>query len=464
MTVEETALWHRIRDFAIDAPGAPHPYSARLAHEQGWTPRYTQAVIEEYRKFVFLAVASGHIATPSKAIDEAWHLHLLYTRNYWDEFCGPVLGRPLHHHPSSGSGAEERRFEGCYEQTLASYEAMFGVEPPSEIWLRSAMPRKRRRWQWAVPMLFLGLAGCAGEPANPLDWSGPNFLSLYAFICVLGILLALGVRRLMSTPISGPPAADWQLQPYEIALLSNGPKRAVAATIVTLVGRGELTWDPNSNTFAAANLSAQDNLLERSVAGAASRSGARYADLVRGSQAAVNEMERGLLRKGLLIDPSRIALVVFGGIGVAALVLILGMLKIQVGLSRGRPVLFLILECLIYGVVALFVLARSARRSVYGDRVVKELSADFSGLRTAGGFEATDHQSAAIALGLFGTAALVGSDYYYLSKTIAPVSSSSWASSSTSGSSDSGGSSCGGGGGGSGCGGGGGGGCGGCSS
>jgi uncharacterized protein (TIGR04222 family) len=324
------------------------------------------------------------------------------------------------------------------------------------------MPRKRRRWQWAVPMLLLGLAGCAGEPANPLDWSGPNFLSLYVFVCVAGILIALGVRRLLSTPSSGPPAADWQLQPYEIALLANGPKRAVAATVLTLVARGELTWDANNNTFAAANLSAQDNLLERSVAGAASRTGARYPDLVRGSQAAVNEMELGLLRKGLLIDPSRSALVVFSGIGVTALVLILGMLKIQVGLSRGRPVAFLILECITFGVIALVALARSPRRSVYGDRVVKELSGDFSGLRTTGGYDPTDHQSAAIALGLFGTAALMGSDYYYLSKSVAPVSASSWTSSTGDGGSGSscssgGGSSCGGGGsscgGGSGCGG-----------
>ena len=65
---------------------------------------YAYRVIQEYKKFVFLAMVADHIVSPSTNVDRAWHLHLLYTRSYWDEFCGKVLKKPLHHTPSSGVG------------------------------------------------------------------------------------------------------------------------------------------------------------------------------------------------------------------------------------------------------------------------------------------------------------------------------------------------------------------------
>jgi hypothetical protein len=38
---------------------------------------------------------STHIVTPSEQVDQVWHLHLTYTRSYWDEFCPNVLGQPF---------------------------------------------------------------------------------------------------------------------------------------------------------------------------------------------------------------------------------------------------------------------------------------------------------------------------------------------------------------------------------
>ena len=59
----------------------------RLASENGWSREYAVRVMQEYRRFAFLAVAAGHPVSPSDAVDQAWHLHLVYTRSYWDEFC-----------------------------------------------------------------------------------------------------------------------------------------------------------------------------------------------------------------------------------------------------------------------------------------------------------------------------------------------------------------------------------------
>jgi hypothetical protein len=127
------ALWAKVDAFQIDEPHAPKPFSARLAAEQGWTQNLTLAAIEEYKRFMFLAVAAGHPVTPSVTVDEVWHLHLIYTKSYWEDFCVNVLDRLIHHKPGNGSDDEKLSFVRQYEQTLQSYRQFFG-EPPRAIW------------------------------------------------------------------------------------------------------------------------------------------------------------------------------------------------------------------------------------------------------------------------------------------------------------------------------------------
>jgi hypothetical protein len=95
-------LWTRIEQFELDEPDAGFPFSARLAKETGWTYPHTQRVIEEYRRFVYLACVAGHPVSPADEVDEVWHLHLTYTESYWGRFCPQVIDRPLHHQPTRG--------------------------------------------------------------------------------------------------------------------------------------------------------------------------------------------------------------------------------------------------------------------------------------------------------------------------------------------------------------------------
>jgi len=67
--------------------GVPHAIKKRYR----WSEIYTIRVIQEYKKFVFLAMVANHVVSPSVPIDRVWHLHLLYTISYWDKFCGEVL-------------------------------------------------------------------------------------------------------------------------------------------------------------------------------------------------------------------------------------------------------------------------------------------------------------------------------------------------------------------------------------
>lgn len=167
MNAEQVALYERIQAFSLDQADAQLPFSQRLARDNGWSLEYAQQVIEEYKKFAFLAVAAEHPVTPSDHVDQAWHLHLSYTRSYWDEFCPQVLQTPLHHGPTLGGQAENEKFDDWYRQTLDSYAAFFDQAPPSNIWpapevrfgrdLHFVRVNKQQNWVISKTLIPLGL-------------------------------------------------------------------------------------------------------------------------------------------------------------------------------------------------------------------------------------------------------------------------------------------------------------------
>lgn len=130
----DDALWQRIADHRIGPADASLSFAARLARENRWSPAHAERVIEEYRRFCYLAMTAGHEVTPSDAVDQAWHLHLAYSRDYWQVFCPHVLGGELHHGPTQGGPVERERFYRQYADTLAAYEQAFGEVPPAGIW------------------------------------------------------------------------------------------------------------------------------------------------------------------------------------------------------------------------------------------------------------------------------------------------------------------------------------------
>jgi hypothetical protein len=140
--------WASLFSYSIGPDDAALSFADRLARENGWTAAHAARVIEEYKRFCYLAATAGHEVTPSDAVDQAWHLHLTYTRDYWERFCPQVLGRPLHHGPTAGGAAEGHRYFTQYAETLRSYERAFGP-PPADIWPDAARrlihdPRARR--------------------------------------------------------------------------------------------------------------------------------------------------------------------------------------------------------------------------------------------------------------------------------------------------------------------------------
>jgi len=155
-------LWNRICAHQIGPPGAALSFTARLARENRWTADYAARVVEEYRRFAYLACTCAHEVTPSDQVDQAWHLHLTYSRDYWQVFCPQVLGRDLHHGPTDGGAAEGARYFEQYARTLRSYEAQFGA-PPATIWsparLRFGLHTRAFRVMPDVVLLHVGWRG-----------------------------------------------------------------------------------------------------------------------------------------------------------------------------------------------------------------------------------------------------------------------------------------------------------------
>jgi hypothetical protein len=126
-------LWSRIRDFTFNPPDASLTFEQRLARENAWSLDFAQAVIVEYKKFLYLLAKTRRELTPSDEVDQVWHLHLVYTRSYWQDLCNEVLGFPLHHQPTQGGGEQQQHFRRVYSQTLTLYREYFGA-PPAAIW------------------------------------------------------------------------------------------------------------------------------------------------------------------------------------------------------------------------------------------------------------------------------------------------------------------------------------------
>ena len=131
----------RILAFDIDGD-APVPFTVRLARTERWSLAYARRVVDEYRRFLFLAAIAGPGLSPSLDVDRAWHLHLLDTHSYWEALCRDTIGKPIHHVPWRGEVGQRARFERQYESTLRVYVEQIGAAPPEDIWPRHRFPRR----------------------------------------------------------------------------------------------------------------------------------------------------------------------------------------------------------------------------------------------------------------------------------------------------------------------------------
>lgn len=208
MVVKDESLWSRIQAFSLDAPGVDFPFSKKLAKEERWSLDFAGKAIEEYKKFVYLCCILPNGASPSEIVDKVWHMHLIYTQNYWEEFCPHILKRALHHHPSKGGYAEKEKHQNWFEDTLVSYRQVFQQEAPEEIWKEIKKKSKVQSWlrkmTFFAPIFVLLLLFSCTE--------GDNFSGLMVTGVVFGVIFILGtiVSIIGDQEVSDPNRKDKQ--------------------------------------------------------------------------------------------------------------------------------------------------------------------------------------------------------------------------------------------------------------
>ena len=402
-TSQQRELWSRLCQFDLDEPGASLDFSRRLARENGWTHAFAKRVVEEYKRFLFLAMSAGHPVTPSDEVDQAWHLHLVYTRSYWDELCADVLRAPLHHGPTRGGASEGAKFGQWYAQTRASYARFFGEFPSTDIW-PDALVRfgeaphfrrvnARRNWIVAKPqfklptrvalmrvapafLVALAVLGAGGVAAgaqanfNPWNWGGAAFLTLFWSLCVAGIAFVFRARREWALPADALPT-NTQLDAYALTRLQDDNEMPIDAAIANMILQGQIDVDKDQQVMQIGTPPAApwERLIWDKLG-----SGPRNLRLLRGElMPKLEQFDAELRRLGLLVAPEARSQIQLTTLAVGAGLLLLGGSKILVGLSRERPVGFLMISCLVILVLFGWMLATAPRRSRRGNLLLESL-------------------------------------------------------------------------------------------
>ena len=401
-------LWRKICDFQISGPNDSLTFTERLARENGWSIGFARRVVEEYRRFLFLAMVAGHEVTPSEQIDEAWHLHLVYTQSYWNELCRDVLGKSLHHHPTRGGPAEHSRHREQYNRTLTSYRAHFGEAAPADIWpaaeirfgedLHSVRVNRNRNWIIAKPrlwrrsrsvsqrlLLITGYAPLVVGVLNPFDLTGPEFLVFYGVLTAVVLAAAIALRSWLRTDELSDDVRS--LEPQEVACLGRGAAGVLQTYLAGLVASGRIAiielpakkLGPialGSATYklrSTVESSSASTEIERVMLSAAnSIEGIEAKEILTAAKPVASSIESSLQSRGLLETEERFGparwwpLILLGSLAA------IGIVKLVVGLARGKPIVILIIWLIALGVVAVL-FARKPLRTACGNRLLDEL-------------------------------------------------------------------------------------------
>jgi uncharacterized protein (TIGR04222 family) len=397
MNAKNDRLWDRIESQPIGPQSAALGFARRLARDNGWSEAHANRVLLEYRRFLFLAARAGHPVTPSDAVDQAWHLHLIYSDDYWNTWCSEVLGFPFHHGPTRGGSTEQAKYTDWYGRTLASYEACFGEPPPSDIWPTvedrfknaSAFRRVNTREVWILPkpsfqslfrgtaaaIAVLGFTGCGALAVtdwNVFDWTGNPFLALYLILMGAALTVLLTTRWLGGTAATTAGSdATPRLEnedPYVVAGLVDGARGILQAGLAALAARGLIESHPATPAWIGRSKNAQPGNLTGIEAAIWEAIPAdreiEFRTLRKELKPLFASIRTRVQERGWEPSTATLATARLWRAGMVLGLVALGATKIVIGYYRDRPVGFLVvltLATLLFGLILAFRIPRRTR-------------------------------------------------------------------------------------------------------
>ena len=375
--VEYSGLWSAIQQFPLDDPNAEITFSRKLSAKQNWSPTFTERVIEEYRKFIFLCCISPKGASPSQVVDEAWHLHLTYTKSYWIDLCKNTLSKEIHHHPSLGGDEEDHKHIEWYKDTLALYQSVFESPPPDDIW---PLPKEHLlipepAWHIRSEMIALiimsllvplTVSAYLFKKLSPYSLDGPRFLiffPLLAISCIIGyfIFQEERTRTLKNLVLEYFPS---NATVFQLAQFLFGKHRAVQAAIVDLIRRNLLglttdkkfilhqNWYNNTpdeqNPLIAGFIGEKDNCVSYDMIAC------NWHNEQASQHPALQQLYWFAWQEESILAKYHILIIPF----------VTGVMRLFQGLANGKPVSLLIIEMMVFIAIVLIIRETTSRKMV----------------------------------------------------------------------------------------------------
>ncbi len=362
--LSQPELWEKNQNFNFDDQNSSYPFSKKLATENNWSDPFTQKAIAEYKKFIFLCCISPSGASPSGTVDKVWHLHLTYTKNYWEDFCRKTLQQDIHHHPSKGGTAEKTKHNNWYGETLSMYETVFKTKPPVDIWPPNGAAAPEpisdgiydKKYLRQLIIIFLSAVVLLILILNPYRAKGPEFLEFYWMVAVGGIIITLLLQknkaaRLKEIVFANLPAG---FTLYQITHFVQGPHRCYQTALVDLLKRGiiETTGNGYSLTDLPASLfeTEKNPLLPLLINNF--RNGNKFTYLEGFALMDFDSLPHPSFEKLLQLSKK----VDYPKLIIPGIVLLTGFTRLMQGIANGKPVGYLIITMAIFSMVSLAIL------------------------------------------------------------------------------------------------------------
>ena len=195
-----------------------------------------------------------------------------------------------------------------------------------------------------------------------LDWKGPEFLGFYVVCYIAALVWAIWHRRRKFSKFTVPQADLSSLaDPYEAAYLAGGVPRCAQLAVVRLIERGDVEWKsswgrPKLMVKGASHpaMTEIESEIFKKVVGKR-KGGLSLSEIPMIVAARVSGIESRLAIMGLRPTSDERAGIKVGGIAPLILLLILGGVKLLIGLDREKPVILLVM-CMVATFVTIIIL------------------------------------------------------------------------------------------------------------
>lgn len=232
---------------------------------------------------------------------------------------------------------------------------------------------------------------------NPLNWDGPAFLAAYVLALIVSVPVSMILARLARPGGRSQPLSD----PDSLAYLAGKGDRLADGVASRLLASGALLFEGGAFRRGSGGSSAAS---DRAVL--ALDPPFPWKDLVAALRPEGAAIERRLVSGGLMLDRAERHRVARIATAPFVLLLMIGAIKLFVGLARGRPILFLAILLFITLVFTLIRWTSVDDRTRAGRGALKEARRKHDRLKRAPTTGET-----AMAVALFGTSVLAGSAF-----------------------------------------------------